>query len=68
MLEIPDRYLTFPQYIHKIIKPMFFFRRLKIREDHHESDLLIVQWMNLIKVCRVNQDQDGRYIIEVIKK
>ena len=68
MVEIPDRYPTFPEYIHKIIKPTFFFRRLKIREDHYESDLLIMQWMNLIKVCRVNQGQDGRYNIEVIKK
>jgi hypothetical protein len=53
MIEIPDRYPTFPEYIHKIIKPSFIFRRLKIGDEQIESDVLILQWMNLIKVCRV---------------
>jgi hypothetical protein len=53
MIEIPDRYSTFPEYIHKIVKPTFLFRRVKIGEEQHESDVLIIQWMNLIKVCKV---------------
>jgi hypothetical protein len=53
MIEITDRYPTFPEYIHKIVKPTFLFRRVKIGEEQQESDVLIIQWMNLIKVCRV---------------
>ena len=56
MIEIPERYSSFPEYIYssKIVRPTIMWRKLKIAGESNESDLLIIQWMNLIKVCRVS--------------
>jgi hypothetical protein len=55
MLEIPEKYPSFPSYIYssKAIKPTLIWRRLRIVGEPQDSDVLIIQWMNMIKLCKV---------------
>jgi hypothetical protein len=70
MIERPDRYPTFPDYLYQAasIKPNFFWRMQRIEGKEHEfAAFLYIQWMNLIKICRLIKVGE-RYQMELVKK
>ena len=65
MIERPKRYPTFPEYLYNssVAKPTFYWKK----DEVSGGEVFEIIWLNLIKICRMRVNEDGKYKMEVIK-